>query len=63
MFPNWKHEQETINACRWVDDLINKTYIDIEKEFKTHESTSIQRQPLYGSSYRPNKKLGNNKKI
>jgi|TARA_R110002111_G_scaffold251250_1_gene315657 hypothetical protein len=63
MFPNWKHEQETINACRWIDDLINKTHTDIEKEFGTYESISVQRQSLYDSSHKSRKKLGDNKEV
>lgn len=63
MFPNWKHEQETINACRWVDELMNVAYADIEKEFGVYENTGIQGRPLYGSSDRPDKELGDDKKV
>ena len=63
MFPNWKHEQETINACRWINELLNRTYADIEKEFGAYESTSIQGQSLHDSSDRSNKKLRDDKEI
>ena len=41
-FPEYDHEQELINTCRWVDELLNEVQRTIEKEFNIDESVYIQ---------------------
>ena len=38
-FPEYDHEQELINTCRWVDELLNEVQRTIEKEFNIKFST------------------------
>ena len=41
-FPEYDHEQELINTCRWVDELLNEVQRTIEKEFDLDESVHLQ---------------------
>jgi len=45
-FPEYDHEQELINTCRWVDELLNEVQKTIEKEFDLDESVHLQERDV-----------------
>jgi len=45
-FPEYDHEQELINTCRWVDELLNEVQRTIEKEFDLDESIYLQERDV-----------------
>ena len=57
-FPEYDHEQELINTCRWVDELLNEVQKTIEKEFDLDESVHLQERDV-----RSEGEVGDNKDI
>jgi hypothetical protein len=45
-FPEYDHEQELINTCRWIDELLNDVQKTIEKEFDLDESIYLQERDV-----------------
>ena len=45
-YPEWDHLQATVDAARWVEELLNDTLKSIHKGFKLDESIHIQERDV-----------------
>ena len=40
--PHWDHLQDTVDACRWVDELLHDSIKQISERYNLDESVYIQ---------------------
>ena len=40
--PEWDHAQGTLEAARWIDDLLQEAHNQIMKRYNEHEGVCIQ---------------------
>lgn len=44
--PEWDHAQDTLEAARWIDDLLQDTYNKIMKRYNEHEGIRLQERDV-----------------
>ncbi len=62
-FPEFDHQQELLNTCRWVDEVLNEAQQTIEREFGIDEGLYIQERAMPSGSGRPEEECGDDQDV